>query len=1014
MRMSLRSAFAWSLVLLLVFPAGETLAQSGSVSGAVTNAETGEILPGVNLRLDEAEMGAATNTEGEYAITGVDAGEYTLVATYIGFERYEESIAVSPNEDVEVNIELTPDVEQLEAVEVTGYRAQAKTEATGSSDIVSSEELEGSIEAGAGEALQGEAAGVRVLSGSGQPGAGVQMRVRGGGSITAGERPLYIVDGVKLDNTGELSLGSSSPLAGISPSDIESIEVLKDAAATSIYGAQAANGVVLITTKQGREGETEINFSTQLGATERLGSFDVLNAEKYLNYRIDAIYNNYADEYNYNREAVKAEVLDDLLGMPPDTDLSTVETTDWEEAVYRRGFTQQYNLSISGGSEDTDFYVSGTFSDKDGHVIESNYKKGGLQANLTHSVTEAVDVTSKINLSAQRVRGTISGGSYINSPFWAAHQISPLEPIYDEDGSYHDLGGTYNVNPVEQEDYATRESSLNQLIGSLTVNYEILSGFFARTQASLRHTDTQEKDVDDPRLGLYTNEGGAIHAYTDRTTSVNLSQTFPFDTRIGDKHAISMLAGTEFYQETQSDVSAHGQGLPNFRFRTLASDANPTDAYSFETGYRTLSFFGEAEYTYDERYTGRVTARHDGSSRFGSNQRYGLFASVSGAWQVTNEAFMEDVDVVNQLRLRASYGTTGNSQIGNFAPRGLYSGGGEYSGDPGILPTSLANPSLTWEELHELNLGVDYRVFGNRLSGSVDAYRRIRDELLLSRDLPASSGFSGITENVGKTQQRGLEIVLSTVNVDAGRFQWDTDFNVTFQDTEVLELTEDDDETIVNGYYYRVGEPLQQYRRAHYAGVNPADGRPFYYDDDEELTYLTQDEDGELVGNNSADFFGGLENTFTFGGLSLNVFFQYDYGRTTWNASRYYHTAQDSDNAATYVMEDAWQEPGDITYVPKHFESGVVPFGSAYNQYSSTTRLQEDASYIRLKEVRLTYTLPSSFTEGHGLRNLTLYVQGNNLATFTNYMGQDPEDVGTSLGKYPRGRTFTGGVRVGL
>lgn len=1001
----------FGLVVLALAP-GLAYAQEGTVRGTVTDAETGDPLPGATVQIVDTNLGAATDAEGQYTIPSVPAGTQQIQVSFVGYDTVTREIQVQANQTITANFDVAPSTAELEEVVVTGYRAERKRVETGSSARVSAQDIESVTVRSPDAALQGRAAGVRVTSSSGQPGAAIQVNVRGTGSITAGSDPLYIVDGVQVSNNNELSLASGNPLAAISPGDIASIEVLKDASAKSIYGAQAANGVVIITTKSGRRGRTEVSFNTQIGNVDRIKTFELLNTEQYLDYRARALNN-----------TAPSIPLEDARGLANQFWGPDSVNTNWQDQVFRTGLTQSYNMSVRGGDENTSFFVSGRFARDEGQVIDSNLKQGALRANLDHQVNDKLRFETKFNISTTKVQGTISNGPFINSPFWSAQFIPPTSAVYNVPGdpsSGFNLtpDGTFSFNPVAQETFNTRESRTNQIIASAAMNYSITDNFISRSFAGINHLDSQEEDFDDPRLPANQGVNGSLGVFGDRTTNFNISQTFTYSNVFNDVHNVSALAGAEHKQEDQDDFSTRGEGFPNFLFRTLASAANPTTAFSSKTEFRQSSFFGDVEYTYDNTYQIKGTLRYDGSSRFGEDNRWGLFGTVGGFYRISNAAFLEDTEFLDNLLLRAGWGLTGNSQIGNFASRRLFGSGGEYAGGAGIGPTSLGNNLLTWEENQEINLGLDYSILGGRISGAVDAYRSDRQELLLNRDLPNDSGFGGITENIGKVRAQGIELAIETVNIDAGSFIWRTNFNIAFQSTEVLELLPEDDE-IISGLTYRVGEEIAQYEYTRWGGVNPANGRPMYRDLNGNLTYVGDDaDDAVLMGNLEPSHFGGFGNTLSYKGLTLDVFFQFDYGRKTLNNNAffadvgYFPWNKDDD------ILDFWREPGDITEVPKPFGSLLLSGGTVYADGTTegifTERFMEDASYIRLKQVKLSYQVPQSLLTRIGLRRASVFVQGENLATWTEFTGPDPEIIGTSLGEYPQSRRITGGLNVTL
>ncbi len=1040
MKLLTRTA-CFAAALLLLAPAA--FAQDdGVLTGTIFSADTEETLPGANVILVGTDYGAAADPNGRYEIRDVPAGTYTVRASFIGYETAEVEITIASGETVTQDFMLQAGARELREVVVSGYRVQQAEAATGAVAQVGSEEIEGSISENFGDAVQGRMAGVRITSANGMPGGQIEFDIRGSASINAGDAPLYIIDGVQV--SGESEAGgiyfSVSPLSSINPSDIESVRVLKDVAATSIYGAQAANGVVIINTKGGRVGEAQVNFSAQLGAVSNAGGIEVMSAPEYSRFQTRGYLNSYVPYlmslYGISREAARDAALNGgyflagartLFGDP-----ETVQTTDWQDAVFRTGLTQAYNLSVQGGSEDIRYYVSGSYTDAEGQVIGSAFSRATLRSNLDFSVTDNLEVEARVNLSRMYQDGVVHDGIYINSPLYGSLLIRPDRQIYNERGNpesgfnFDFTSDTFGFNVVAEEALTQDDFTNTQVEGSLALNYQLAPGLLTRTLAGVNFVDTQQEFYNDPRIPQWAAVIGSGFVGGGRTTDYNISQTLNYNDTYAERHDLSTVAGAEYKRQGASDFGFGGQGFTNAGFRNLANAASPTSVSFTETEYRVLSFFGEAEYTFDDRYIVGGTLRTDGSSRFGEENRFGIFGSGSAAWRLSEEAFMEDVEFVNSLKLRASAGVTGNSQIDDFASRFLFSGGGEYFGGPagggvrsGFRPAQLGNPDLTWERSEQYNLGLDYSLFGARLSGSFNLYRNNTSNLLLFRPLPIYSGFTSRLENVGSIRSEGIEVSVSTVNLDVGGFRWDTDFNISFQRTEVLELAGGEEAINFGNIRYEVGEPIAQYYYPEYAGVNPDDGRPFFYDENGNLTYLAVEADSRLLGNQEPDFYGGLGNTFSYGGLTLDVFFQFDYGRTVfWDDG----LALDSPflyNKRKMLTEAAWSQSGDVTQYPKPYYFGFsstdpVPINSRLTFYDSG-RWLEDASYIRLKQVRLGYSLPDALTEPAGFQNATLFVQGRNLVTFTNFPGFDPELVGLfDGGNYPQSREITAGLSLSL
>ena len=1049
MQPTLRRVLRGALVLAAtLIPTLANAQGTGTISGTVID-DQGQSLPLANIVLPEIDRAAAADLNGEYEITDIPAGTYVVRATYTGFEPAQSVATVTAGGTATVNFELSPVV--LENVIVEGYRIRRQAVESGSAASVEAREIETLTVRSADAALQGRAAGVRVTSASGQPGAGLVVNVRGTGSISAGTDPLYIVDGIQLSNSDEGNLASTNPLASINPQEIQNIEVLKDAAATSIYGSQAANGVVLITTKRGQSGRTNIEFSTQVGSVQPISDYRVLNSSEFLDERYRSLLNfgrlrvGLDPESVAGREFAARNTVNLFGGRREDQDNDGVaETyipenrvfgdydgdgtigaeefrvvdTDWQDAVFRDALTQQYSLGARGGNDRTRFYVRGNYTSDEGQVIASKFKQFGLRLNVDHNISSNVGFETSLSASNSNYRGTNGNGAFINSPYWAAQFIPPTNAIYNVPGDESSglnlrPNATFSYNPIATETFDTQNADVVRLIGSGAMNVQLPYGLLARSFGGFNFGDIQEEAYRDPRIPQNATVAGRLSTLASRTLEFNLSQSLQYPLQIGTNQALDLLGVVEYRRGFEDDFNARASGFPNFLFRTLGSAAVPEIANGSKTEFRFASLIGNAEYTYDNTYQLATTLRYDGSSRFGVDNPYGLFGSIGGYVRLSNLGPLRD-GFFNDLKLRASYGTTGNANIGNFASRQLIGTGGEYAGLPGLTYSQLPNAVLTWEELSEVNVGLDYAVFGGRLGGSVDVYNRDSNDLLLARDLPTDSGFGSFTENVGTVRQQGLELSVQTQNVSTRLFSWSTNFNIAFQRANVRSLA-GDDSTIVVGGVYRVGEAPNQLRFVEYAGVNPANGRPMYVDPrDGNLTYNAAAiplEDQLLWGNENPDYFGGIGNTFTVGPVALDVFFQYDFGRTTLNNNAFFSDTGFSFNKSERVLNDVWMKPGDVARQPAPIFNGAYLDGTTQNVF--TTRFLEDASYIRLKQLTLSFQVPQRYL-GAVAQNVRLYLQGENLLTFTEYTDIDPEVVGTALGEYPQSRRFIGGVTVGL
>lgn len=1022
-------------------------AQTGSITGVVTDANSGETLPVVNVVLVELNRGNPTNIDGRYTISNIPAGTYTMRASLVGYTRFQAQVTIGAGQTVQ-NIAMRPDVIGLDDIVVSGYGVVTKREITGSISQISSRDIEGVTFRSPDQALQGRAAGVRVTTTSGAPGAGMYVRVRGLGSINAGNDPLYIVDGVQISFVDQGSQAATNPLAALNPNDIESLEVLKDAAAAAIYGAQAANGVILITTKRGRVGRTQISATASMGFIQEIRRQEMLEGPELMAF-YQEVFSNNAEFINYTG-AVNAQfgttfsptVMADRKAageiwavrtmnnfyffanpefqIDPFDVAGTTKHYDWQEAVTQTGLTQNYSLTASGGDEKTRFFISGAFDSAEGHYLRSDFDRFGLRTNFDHRATDKLSLTLNIGLSATRQFGTVDGGNFINGPIFQSQLEPTFVPIYliDEDGNDTDeyyywtrfsgAGGARNiVQYVEEENRITKTT---QILGSTTATYRIAPWLSFRTLWGVNYRNSRDTNY---RSSIIARpQGGTIFEANRNVMNWNTNQVFNYNFNIDGDHSISGLVGAEYRQEKRETFTVSAQGFPSPLFKTLQNAGENTGFSGFTSEFRIASLFSNFKYDFQEKYLFNASVRYDGSSRFGEDKRWGLFPAVSAAWRMTEEAFLRDVEILDEFKIRASYGITGNSSISNFASRSLFGTGGTYQLNAALAPSQLGNNILTWEEATSINLGLDWSIYEGRISGAVDVYRTTNDELLFSTPLPSDSGFSGITSNVGAVQNQGIEIELNTVNVNRNGFVWSSNFNISFQENEILRLTTDEDQP-ASGLF--IGRPLGTYRLVQTAGVNPADGRQMWFDIDGNLTYNQSGAD--LIPTEyttQPSVLGGFSNRLSYQGLSLDVFLQYSFDQYTFMQQEnfFLDTAEFLGGMRKRFADNVWRQPGDISLYGRAYSGGVEPGSGHSTHRSSGTQALENASYIRLKNVTLSYNLPVDLVSQINLRGVRLFVQGRNLHTWTNFTGIDPEVIGSQNATFPQNREVAGGIEI--
>ncbi len=1011
--------------MVLLFAVGKAWAQDRTVSGRITAAEDGTALPGVNVVLKGTSTGTASDSDGRYSLS-VPASGGTLVFTFIGLQTQEVAIG----ERSLIDITMAADATQLSEVVVVGYNAIPKRELTGAVSSVKGDAIRNLPVQSFDKALQGQAAGVQILAANGVPGGAVSVNIRGIGSITAGNDPLFIVDGVQLNNRNDGGARvSNNPLAFLNPNDIESIDVLKDAANAAIYGAQAANGVVIITTKKGKSGQkTRFDINYYKGIVEPMPTLRMLTTQEVFQIRKEA---RLTVNPALTEDQVRGLVLTDF-GFPntlTEQDIAALPTYDWQGAAFKTGVIDNLEFSMSGGNDATTFYTSFAYNKQDASLINIDFERLGGKVNLNHKINKKVSVDLGLNLSTISQRGPY-GDARGTTAFGAAQYASPLilpfNPIYDpETGGFYGLPASGKVivgdlshNVIATANYIKSLGRTNQFVGNFALNYKITNDLLFRAFGGLDYRHLYSEFYGDPRLNDYFNINGTQTTGNNTNRNLSTNYTLSYSKSLASVHNVYGLVGFEYRDEVNEGSSFTGRSFPTPDFTTPNAAAVPFAVGGFWTGFKRAGYFGNFKYDYDKRYLFSLTMRYDGSSRFGADNRYGFFPSVSAAWNAFEENFLKSSNTISELRLRASWGTTGNDQIGNFAARSLYGLGGVYGGVQGITPSQMGNTDLRWERNVTTNIGVDYGVFNNRITGSVEVFRRLSKDLLLNQSLPQISGFNSITKNIGEVKNEGLEFELRTVNLDVNGFKWTTNFNITFLRNEVVSLF-DGLEVLPGNLGIRVGYPLGTNVNNPYAGVNPANGRPMHYDINGNLTYLRVAADIVPMGHqNFSDKFGGFTNNFTYKGFELTAFFQYDYGRTVDNRQhlRMADLGGVPRNSNYVFYEKRWVEPGQITSVPRPALNRTES-AARISSYQTTARFYEDASFIRLKQLTLGYNLPQSMLSRVKMSNARIYAQAVNLITWTKWTGYDPEfqDTGNGVeGIIPQTRNYTFGIQVGF
>ncbi|HYF32854.1 MAG TPA: TonB-dependent receptor [Chitinophagaceae bacterium] len=1007
----------WVGCLLL---SAQLLAQDRTITGKVTD-DKGSPVQNASVVIKGSTTGTTTDVNGDFSLR-VPASARAIVISSVGMAQQE----IALGNRTTFSVTLRVDERDMQEVVVVGYQQRRKRDEAGAISSVRGDDIENLPNPSLDKALQGRAAGVVVQANNGIPGGAINVRIRGTGSFLAGNQPLYIVDGVQMNTRDDASFTQSNPLAFLNPNDIESIDILKDAASAAIYGAQASNGVVIITTKKGKAGKTKFQFNTYAGIAQPLRMLDILNAQEYAQLRVEAYMNSGPTVtpivakrsflLNEVRITTPATITDKQL----DSIIAGLPTYDWQDAAFQNGLIQNYELSASGGNDRTTFRLSASYNLQEAVVTKADFKRGTVKFDLSNKATDRLTINTSLNLSnfQQNLPFAVEG-SFLGSPAFAASTQLPTSPIYNPDGTFagippNNLPGILNQNVIAVAEFNTGYQRTNQAVGNISLDYKLRPWLTFRSFFGLDYRLVQGKLFRDPRTPDAFVRKGLGQVQSNWNTNILTTQTLNFNHSFAEKHRLDGLVGFEYRSENNEGISASGDGFPTFQFTTLNTAANPVGVGEFWTGFRRMGVFGTVNYNFDSRFIVSGILRYDGSSRFGADNRFGVFPSIKLAWNISNEQFLANQNWLNNLKLRLSWGRTGNDQIGNFDALGLYSGGLVYNNSGGITFSQLANPSLKWEKNQTTNVGIDFGILNNRINGSVELYQKLTKDLLLTQQVQWTTGFSGFTQNVGSIENKGIEVTLGgTLLKSRARdgFNWNVNFVFAYNDNRVKSLYNGLQE-IPGDPATRVGRRLGSIFTQKYAGVNPATGRPMWYDTLGNLTYQVQARDRVYIGDQQPEYSGGLSNTLTFKGFTLDVFFQYEYGRLAQDQQVNFLTENISRlNAVQDVFDKRWTTPGQLTAFPRQNSVGTEAKGSGA---LSGSRTWFKADYIRLKNVTLSYDVPTSISGRLRLSNARLYVQATNIWTHSDWYGYDVEFLGSGTGIIPQSKNVTVGLQLGF
>lgn len=1024
------------MMFLSLFLIGVGIATAQTrVRGTVVD-DAGEPVIGATIQVSGTTQGTVTDINGQFHITAPTGG--TLIISFVGF--ITQQVPVSTN----VRVVLVPELEMLDEVIVTAYGVTTRKAFTGAATTVGSDKIANKFEANPINALQGNVPGVQMNLGSGQPGAPATVFIRGRNSLNSGTQPLYVVDGVAIES-GTVGMREKegqtlTPLSTLNAEDIESVTVLKDATATSIYGARAANGVIVITTKRGKSG-LSVNFTAKMGY-EMLPNipkaYRMVNSKKYYEMSIEAALNGhnygsvvggvgnfdrYNDAYELGLPYTEAGARD-FLGWYSELDVSPENKTDtdWLKEVTRNGFVQNYTLDVqSGGITETapKYYMSLDYMGNDAIIIGKDLKRYSMRFNFDQSPSKMVKFGFNTNLS-YTITNMGAGGGYFSDPVTQAYMQAPNSPVYNEDGSYN-FATINGYNPVAQRSDLGDKSTAKQYraLFSPFVQINFTDNLFFLTRNSVdayildeygywSFMQPQGKEM----RGLGEN-GYTANMLLTSTNTLNYVNTF------NDVHSLNVLIGQEGQHTNLKRTYLEGSNYPVDYLNEVALASVPGGASTERMDLKLLSFFSRGEYSYDNKYYLSGSFRYDGSSRFGKNKRWAPFASVGVKYRLSAEDFMVSTsDWLSDLTIRSSYGTSGNQQVGTgwYASRDLYGYGYNYNNLPGSGHDQFGNDDLKWEQTAKLNVGIDFTLL-NRFTVSADIYKHKTKDMVFAVPVSRTTGLSSYYKNIGELSNKGFEITVDANLIRNKDLQWNMSLNGGRNINKILKLSTDNP---IEATYTIIepGHDIYTFKMKEWAGVDPATGRGMWYKNEtgDETTFSYAEAKKRYLGKASPDFQGGLSSTLKYKGFDFAFQLNYSIGGKIYgNSLRYDEQYGNSygNNFSNYVYDNRWKKPGDKAKVP------MLYFGTGASWHSHQSRFLMDASYLKLRSLSVGYTLPSSIIKNAGMKNLRLFVNADNLYTFSkkDYRGFDPSGVGANgiqWWNYPVPRNVLFGATIGF
>ena len=1000
------------LLVCLLGSFGMAAAQTLQVRGIVLSKDNDEPVIGASVVVKGGRnLGVITDYEGRFSLK-VDEGAM-LRFSYIGMKAQELPARA------EMTVRLESDTEVLDEVVVTGYGNVKKSSYTGSASVMSTDKQKDLPVVSITQMMEGNLSGVNILNNSGQPGSGTSIRIRGYGSITASNAPLYVLDGVPIMSgtmqSDVMNTTGFDILSTLNPSDIENITILKDAASASLYGARGANGVVLITTKRGKEGTTTYNVRASFGISDFAYRFrPTMGGDERRELVYEGLVNGQLNQGLTQAEATQyADAnIDTYAARPADG-----KYADWMDALFRKALQQNYDFSVQGGNQSTQFNASVGYVNQENVARNAGFERYSGHLNLTNKHKRFdFAMNAIVSLTKQR---PMSGAWYYANPLYAAkYALTPSTPIYNEDGSYNtDIQLLNNANPVYENSINIHKSQIARAFASAEVGYTFIDGLRLSTLFNGDYTHTRDFTYFSPLSadGLLNNGEGTTYNVANLTW--NWNTRLNYTRKFGD-HTIDALAAYEVHSWNKEYAEGYAKNYSTSRLPVLNNASTPAEVGQTIDSDAMLSYVARVNYDYADKYYISGSFRRDGSSHLDPDHRWANFWAVSASWRFTQEQFMTPLSSwLTDGKLRLSYGVNGNIPNGLYSYYGLYSMSYSYNDEPAMVETNLRNPTLSWEKNYAFNVGFDLQLFG-RVNVSFDWYKRKTKDLLLSRQLDPITGFGSIMDNIGRMENKGFEVEIASTNIDRGNFLWTTSFNLSHNKNKVVELA-DVEEYFSNSYYIvKEGYSLGTIALREYAGVDPENGLPMYYSNvpDEngvpsrELVYDPNEAVSVPLADIYPKFTGGLTNTFHYGLADLSFNITYSFGGHSYDAAMP-EMQNDGYNLWTNYsteLRDRWREPGDVTDVPRFVE------GQTYGGWWHSSRGVHSTNHIRLKSLTLGVKAPSKWLDKLGLSALRLYFSGTNLLTWAKYDQYDPELQGTVGYDIPPLRTYSFGLEIGF